>query len=303
MFVAIHDSEADHFGTLNKFPNYALMKISAWYKEQGHDVEWWNPMEEYDVIYSSKVFDFTPENPYLPINTIKGGTGYGNLSKELPKQIEAMFPDYSIYPNCDYAIGFITRGCPNQCPWCYVPKKEGKIRPYRRWEQLVRKDTNKLILMDNNILASDYGIDQLRGIIGSGYKIDLNQGMDARLVTPEIADILAQLNWIKHIRFSCDQRSQIEPVINAIELLSKRGVKPYKIFIYVLVRKDVEDAAYRVEALKKYKGITLYGMPERNEALGIVPNKDQQRFAKRYLYSGTFRKETWAEYLKRSPDK
>lgn len=38
------------------------------------------------------------------------------------------FPDYSIYPECDYAIGYITRGCPNHCPWCVVPAKEGARR-------------------------------------------------------------------------------------------------------------------------------------------------------------------------------
>lgn len=46
-----------------------------------------------------------------------------------------------------------------------------------------------LILMDNNILASDYGIAQIEKIIERGYKVDFNQAMDARLVTPEIASI------------------------------------------------------------------------------------------------------------------
>ena len=68
MVVAIHDAEADHFGTLDKFPNYALMKISAWHKAKGDKVVWFIPIESqfYDLVYSSKVFDFTPENPYLP---------------------------------------------------------------------------------------------------------------------------------------------------------------------------------------------------------------------------------------------
>ena len=111
------------------FPNYALMKISAYHKSRGDTVEWWCALDndKYDRIYSSKVFDFTEENPFLPSEkTIKGGTGYGIFS-ELPAEIDEMFPDYSIYPNCDYAIGFLTRGCPNKCPWCYVPQKEGNI--------------------------------------------------------------------------------------------------------------------------------------------------------------------------------
>lgn len=156
MIVGLHDAEAEHFGKgTNKFPNYALMKISAYHKARGDEVEWWesirNPL--YDVVYSSKVFDFTPENPYLPDCTIRGGTGYG-LYDELPQEIDDMFPDYSIYPECDYAIGFLTRGCIRNCRWCVVPKKEGKIRPYRTWRDVVRRDTDKLTLMDNNIGVS-----------------------------------------------------------------------------------------------------------------------------------------------------
>lgn len=61
--------------------------------------------------------------------------------------------------------------------------------------------------MDNNILSCAYGIQQLERLIGSGYKIDLNQGMDARLVDREIAQILSKLSWIRHIRFSCDKKN------------------------------------------------------------------------------------------------
>ncbi|NBK79540.1 radical SAM protein [bacterium D16-76] len=298
MRVGLHDAEAEHFRGKKKFPNYALMKISAWHKARGDTVEWWKPLGLFDRVYSSKVFDFTPENPYLPPDTIKGGTGYG-LFTELPPKVDAMFPDYSIYPECDYAIGYLTRGCPNRCRWCIVPKKEGAIRPYRAWQDLVRPDTNKLVLMDNNILACEYGIDQLAGMIDSGYMIDLNQGMDARLVTPEVADILARLKWRRHIRFSCDQESQIEPILRACELLKERGVKPYRVFVYLLVTSDLDNASRRVEALKGLRGINLYAQAERNESLGIRPNRAQLEFAQRYVYSGCFRRETWVEYIYR----
>lgn len=126
MIIALHDSEMDHFGKgTDKFPNYALMKISAYHKAKGDTVEWFQPLFQYDKVYSSKVFEWTPENPYLPEDTIKGGTGYG-LYNELPEEIDRMFPDYSIYPECDYAIGFITRGCIRNCRWCVVPKKKAK---------------------------------------------------------------------------------------------------------------------------------------------------------------------------------
>ncbi len=301
MIVGLHDAEKEHFKHGKTFPNYALMKISAWHKAQGDIVEWWIPTKHYDKVYSSKVFDFTPVNPYLPNDAIRGGTGYRDipLLNALPFEMDAMFPDYSIYPKCNYAVGYITRGCPNNCPWCVVPKKEGKIRLYRTWRELVRTDTDRLVLMDNNILACEYGRSQLEELIGSGYRIDLNQGMDARLVDENVADILASLSWIRFIRFSCDQKSQIASVNRMLDLLGRRGVKPYRIFVYLLVTKDIKDAAERVEALKEYKSINLYAQAERNARMGIKPNAAQLEFQQRYMYGGSYRRETWDEYCQR----
>lgn len=300
MLIGLHDADREHIRH-KSFPNYALMKIAAWHRAQGDIVEWWNPFKQYDWVYSSKVFDFTPDNPYLPENTIRGGTGYLDVPVDLPlrPEADALFPDYGIYPACDYAIGYITRGCPNNCRWCLVPSKEGKIKPYRSWRQLVRPDSQKLVLMDNNILACDYGIEQLESLIGSGYAIDLNQGMDARLVDEHIAGILSKLKWLKYIRFSCDQIPQIEAITNAVDLLQKQGVKPYRIFVYLLVTEDISNAAYRVEQLKRLGGITLYAQAERNSRLGIVPNREQLEFAQRYIYGGSWRQEAWPEYCQK----
>lgn len=298
MKIGLHDADKkSEAALLRGFPNYALMKIAAYHKSLGDTVEWWTKGKVYDRVYSSKVFGFTPENPDLPPDTIKGGTGYG-LFSELPNEIDEMFPDYTIYPECDYAIGYITRGCPNNCRWCIVPKKEGEIHAYRDWRDLVRPDSDKLVLMDNNILACDYGINQLKTLIDSGYKIDLNQGMDARLVTDEIAQILSKLKWIRFLRFSCDSISQIAAIHKTAELLGKYGIKPSKLFVYLLVTSDLENAAYRVEQLKTLRGISIYAQAERNESMGIMPNKLQREFAQRYVFSGIFRTVTWAEYVK-----
>lgn len=301
MRIGLHDAEKEHFKRGKKYPNYALMKISAWHKAQGDEVEWWNAERQYERVYSSKIFDFTPANTDLPVSTIRGGSGYPDIpiGQELPTEIDRMYPDYSIYPECDYAIGYLTRGCPNRCRWCCVPFKEGQIRPYRLWQEVVRPDTDKLVLMDNNILACNHGIEQLESLIGSGYRIDLNQGMDARLVDDHIARILARLKWFRFIRFSCDQKSQIEPIRQAIELLGRYGVKPYRIFIYLLVTDNIDDAAERVEALKGFKAINLYAQAERNGRLGVIPSKAQLEFQQRYMYSGCYRKETWREYCQR----
>lgn len=302
MRIGLHDAEREHMPH-KTFPNLALMKIAAYHKAAGDDVEWWNPLynAKYDRVYSSKVFDYTPDNLYLPPCTIRGGSGYRDIpiDQALPPEIDDMSPDYSIYPDCDYAIGYITRGCPNHCRWCIVPEKEGAIRPYKTWGQLIRSDSDKLVLMDNNILACNYGVEQLESMIGSGYSVDLNQGMDARLIDSKIANILAHLTWIKYIRMSCDSRPQIQAVMRAADLLGANGIKPYRLFVYLLVTRDVEDAAYRVEQLKRLAGINIYAQAERNTRLGITPNKLQLEFAQRYVYSKCYRAESWYDYLER----
>ena len=302
MRIGLHDAEKEHLKH-KTFPNYALMKISAYHKSVGDSVEWWEPLAKYDRVYSSKVMDFTPTNKYLPPDTIKGGTGYG-MYNELPPEIDGMFPDYSIYPECDYAIGFITRGCPNNCSWCYVPKKEGGIKPYRKWQELVRSDSDKLVLMDNNILACDYGIEQLRELSKTDYKIDLNQGMDIRLVTDEICDILKNIKWLKYIRFSCDSKAQLPYFEKAVKLFDKHKIPKSRIFIYLLVRNDILDAEERLRVLTSiYKNFNVYAQPERNEPKGIIPDKMQLEFAQRYVYSRCYKNETWRQYLERHKER
>ena len=299
MLIALHDAEQDYMKR-KTFPNYALMKISAYHKARGDSVEWWAALEnqKYDIIYSSKIFDFAPKDPYLPKRAIRGGTGY-DIKAELPSNIDVMFPDYSIYPDCGYAIGYITRGCPNSCGWCVVPEKEGDIKPYAPWRALVRPDSNKLVLMDNNILSCEYGISELESLIGSGYALDLNQGMDARLVDRGIAEIIARLKWIRYVRFSCDTLPQTDAIHRAAALLAEYGIKPHKILVYMLVTKDIDDAARRVERLRELTGIRIYAQAERNDSKGIKPNRAQLDFAQRYVYSGLFRKETWRVYCER----
>jgi len=303
LIVAIHDADKEQFWKKRKtFPNLALMKISAYHKAQGDAVEWWDPEKTYDRVYSSKVFDFTKENPLLPPGTIKGGTGYGEFS-ELPAAIDSMKPDYSIYPECDYAVGYLTRGCSNNCPWCYVPKKEGGMRADSMWRELVREDSNKLVLMDNNILACEYGLRQLAdlSVNGKDILVDFNQGLAARLVTEEVADMLARINWLQYIRFSCDSKAQLPAIDRVVEMLSKRGIKSYRIFVYLLVRKDLSEADYRVQHLKRHKGIVIYAQAERNKPLGILPDRAQIEFAQRYIYGRLYKKETWEEYLLKRP--
>ena len=84
----------------HNFPNLALMKLSAYHKLKGDDVEWWNGLKHYNLVYKAKVFDSTytedEEHCIMADEVIQGGTGY-DLKNKLPDSIEHIYPDYSIY--------------------------------------------------------------------------------------------------------------------------------------------------------------------------------------------------------------
>lgn len=235
------------------FPNLALMKIAAYHKKQNDIVEWYSPFDHYDKVYMSKVFSFTPDYGYyiMADEVERGGTGY-DLSKKLPKEIEKIQPDYDMYPSIDKktAYGFLTRGCPNKCKWCVVPKKEGQIVPYMDIEEIAVEKRNNIILMDNNILASDYGISQIEKIAKMGLRVDFNQGLDARLVTDEIAKLLAHIKWNKRIRFGCDTPGQIAECERATTLIDKYGYKG-EYFFYCILLDDFDESFHRVNYWKR----------------------------------------------------
>lgn len=287
MIVGLHD------GDDTNFPNYALMKISAYHKAQGDSVEWWNPIFPYDRVYSSKVFSFTPADPYLPPDTIKGGTGYG-IYTDLAPEIDEMFPDYSIYPDCDYAIGFLTRGCIRKCPWCVVPKKEGWIRRYRTWEEIKRPDKRDIVFMDNNVLASNHGINQIAAMAGQNVRIDFNQGLDARLIDKDVAKLLSDVKWRRFIRMACDTDAMIPIIEQAVRYLDECGVKPYRVFVYMLVR-GIESAERRADALRKM-GVEIFAQPYRDFENKIEPTREQKHFARWVNRKQLYKSCTWDEY-------
>lgn len=233
------------------YPNLALCKIAAWHKAQGDMVEWAIPMmQHYDIVYRSKIFNFAPDDEryYDADKVIRGGTGYDIYSK-LPQEIDDMQPDYSIYPLLpkDTSYGFLTRGCPNRCKWCVVPRKEGAIHPY--WDiERVANGNKKVVLMDNNILAAgQYGIEQLVKIIDLGLKVDFNQALDARLVTDEYARLLAQIKWLDNnrIRFGCDTHPQIAHCQRAMDMINGYGFKG-QYFLYTMLNGDFQECYDRI---------------------------------------------------------
>ena len=284
----------------SKWPNFALMKISAWHKSQGDTVEWYNPFDSFDICYMSKIFSFTPDYGQYMTNVckvVRGGTGY-SIESRLPEAVERQRPDYSVYRTIpsNLAYGFLTRGCPNKCKWCVVPQKEGAIVPYADIEEIVTEERNEAILMDNNILASDYGLGQLEKIVRMNetrkrkIRIDLNQGLDARLVTDDIAKLLARLKWISRIRFGCDTPKQVTECERACEMIDKYGYRG-EYFFYCILLDDFRESFDRVNHWKgKGRRFLPHCQPFRDphKKISVIPQwqKDLAYWAdKKWIFS------------------
>ena len=233
------------------YPNIALCKIARWHKSQGDIVEWAFPFYHYDRIYMSKVFNFSPDDltVYDADEIIRGGTGY-DIKSQLPVEIDRTQPDYSIYPAIpnDTAYGFLTRGCPNKCPWCVVPRKEGRIRPYMDCDEIAIEGRTKLVLMDNNFLAAgDYAHQQLDKIIERGYRVDFNQALDARLVDDRFAEKLAKVKWLdkNRIRFGCDTWPQVKQCEDAMQKIISHGFTG-EFFLYTMLNDNFQECYERI---------------------------------------------------------
>jgi len=286
MKIALHDSDR------TKFPNLALMKLSAWHKSKGDSVEFYSPLfsSEYNKIYSSKVFTYTKEENFFG-SVEKGGTGYKKFNS-LSDKIEHTCPDYGLY-NLDYSLGFLTRGCPNKCSWCIVPKKEGNITAHADIEEFLKH--KKVVLMDNNVLSSEHGIQQIEKLIELQVKVDFNQGLDSRLIDNSMAKLLSKLKWLSPIRLACDRQSQMKSILKAVTFLRWNNATPSTYFVYCLV-KEIEEALERVKFLK---GLHLdpFAQPYIDYNGGKI-TREQKDFSRWVNHKAIFKTVPWDEYKK-----
>lgn len=237
----------------HNFPNIALMKISAWHKSHGDSVQWAGSLEHYDKIYMAKVFTFTPDDvqAYQADEIVRGGTGY-DLTSRLPDEIESYYPDYNLYSIKDTAYGYLTRGCPRQCPFCIVGQKEG-VQTYKVADLSQFWCGQKSIeILDPNILACSEWEELLCQCSDSRAVVNFNQGIDIRLM-PD--DKLKALNRVKYkmLHFAWDNA---DDVITPEKL--KEYSKGFKIsdrnkMVYVLTNygSTHEEDLYRIYKLRE----------------------------------------------------
>ena len=238
----------------HNYPNIPLMKLSAWHKAQGDEVEWYDPMfsGHMDKVYMSKVFSFSPDYEYCidADDVVKGGSGYCislvdgkevyDKSKDidLPPEVEHIYPDYSLYGITDTAYGFLSRGCPRGCDFCHVEAKEGR-RAIKVADLSEFWDGQKnIVLCDPNILACRQWKDLLQQLIDSKAWVDFNQGLDIRLMTEEKAEMLGKIKQ-KNLHFAWDRYADKDKIVPKFEMFKRiTGIDYRKLGVFVLCNFD-----------------------------------------------------------------
>lgn len=169
--------------------------------------------------------------------------------------MEHIYPDYSLYPELtkDKAYGFLTRGCPNNCSFCIVSKKEGlishKVADLSEWW----RGQKEIILLDPNILACKQHLELLEQLADSGATVDFCQGLDARFITEKNLEVLSRIK-IKTLHFAFDFMKNEKRIIKGLELASEKlKIGDRDAIVYMLTNYDtsIQEDLYRVNAIKK----------------------------------------------------
>lgn len=269
----------------SKLPNLALMKISSYFKSMGEQVEFVKrglPLENYERIYASSIFTRSRATCEQLMEKygdrlVIGGTGW-SLTKELPPEIDGMMPDYDLYTTdmiyerikfgvgkreskikkaetiINAGLGFSSRGCCRNCTFCVVPRKEGKLHQVAEIKDLISPKSNVLILNDNNLTADPNGIEKLHEIRDRKLTVDINQGVDVRLMTDELSQALSEVKHLRSLHYSWDLMQYEDSVIRGIQAL-KQYVPAWRHMCFMLVgfNTTFEEDMYRFRRLRELK--------------------------------------------------
>ena len=276
------------------YPNLALMKLARWHKAQGDQVLPLNSTEAADRRYASTVFSWNraKAETLKAQGWIVGGSGV-DLKLELPPTIEQCKPDYSLY-NIDYGWGFLMRGCIWNCAFCIVPRKEGKAREVASIDDLLNQESNRkrpfVVLLDNEFFWNTrWAIDRLEEFTKRQIDFSPSQGLDVRVLTPELCDALAASPFwnvkrtSRQITFAFDSINIERQYRRGVEMLLSR-MKAWHLQSFVLVGFDstIEEDLRRIQIIREY-GIDPYVMVYRSNDSGKMAEDQMLRQLARWV--------------------
>ena len=247
------------------FPNLALMKIAHYHRAQGDDVFLTRSPQpglfepkHIDRIYGSAVFKKSRplvselENAYP--EAIIGGTGSG---RPLTMTVEGILGlgeyehyDYSIYPDYPWSLGFTQRGCRLKCPFCVVPRKEGKPESVNTIRDIWRPGTERnILLLDNDFFGQpkDEWQGKMKEIQQGKFRVSFNQGINVRMINPESADALSKVRYFddqftkRRLYTAWDNLGQERIFFRGMEMLQEAGISPKHLMVYMLIGFDPKE--------------------------------------------------------------
>ena len=243
MEVKVAIIDADIVGKKkHRFPNLACMKLSSYYKELGNKVILktdYEHLEDFDKVYISKVFTATPiPNEVLTLSNVEyGGTGFFyDKARPLPYEIEHCKPDYHLYDewvtDCiskgakpkefeyytDYSIGFLTRGCFRQCPFC-VNKNYKQCLVHSPLSEFIDTARPKLCFLDDNFFACPKWESILQPVLESGKRFQFKQGLDERLLTENKVLQMSKWKYDGEIIFAFDNIKDKDLIVSKLQLI------------------------------------------------------------------------------------
>ena len=147
-------------------------------------------------------------------------------------------------------VTFTTRGCDNNCPWCLVPGREGKL-------QEIDDFVPGYIIQDNNLLqASHAHLTRVFSMLKKQRKAAVfSGGLDARRIDDWVIDNLRGLR-ITQLFLAADTDAALKPLEKALQQLS--FLSYWKKRVYCMIGFDgetVEQAEARLEHIWGLGGI------------------------------------------------
>jgi len=242
-----------------------------------------------ETVYASKVFTASDAG-YVREDAIRGGTGWADWRDlpALPDEAEHTYPAYDLW-GCDYAMGFLTRGCIRHCPFCVVPDKEGTIRHHSHLSEWWRVQ-KRIRLLDANLTAHPDAIGYLGELAASKAQVDFSQGLDARLVTPEFCAALRPVRKWGRVHTAWDQPDGEAAIMPGLRML-RDALPKGQLTAYVLIgyASTPEEDLYRVTRLEE-EGIESFVMPYDRA------DDYQRQFARWCNHKATFKTVKWEDY-------